>query len=437
MTKKPNRIVIAGGGFGGVYTAVDLERLLDTDDAEVILVSMNNYFLMTPLLFEVGSGVLEFRHAVNPIRPLIKKTHFINAIIERIDLDAKVVHAASVAGDKYKLDYDQLVLAMGQLTNTTRIPGSDQALTYRTIADAILFRNRVIEAFERADASSNEEQRRKDLTFVVVGGGLVGVELMGELTELVGRLLKLYRRIRPEMVRLILLHHGAALVPELAPKLGRYSHDQFKRRGVDVRVNTGAERIEPERVYLPSGETIDASVIVLAAGLAPNPIINELNLPKDHGRVITDACMRVPSRPEVWAIGDCAAIPGPEGKPYPTLAQHALREAKVLSKNLAGILKDQTPQPFVYHALGSMAALGHYRGIANLMGVNVKGFLAWVVWRTYYLFQMPRWERRMRILLDWTIALFFRPDTVKVDLAELPHNARLAPKLMLPEKKSE
>lgn len=414
------KIVIVGGGFGGAYTAYHLERYLPAGAAEVTLVSRDNYFLMTPLLFEAGSGELEFRHAVNPVRPMLRSTRFVNAGVDRIDLAGRTVHATSAGGDGYALPYDHLVLALGQRTDTARIPGSEHALPFKTVADAIAFRSRVIEAFERADAEADPARRAKALSFVVVGGGLVGVELMGELTDFTARLLKTYRRVRPDEVRLELLQHGPAILPEMKGRLADYAAAQFARRGVRVRVNTGAERIEPGRVHLPGGEVVEAGVVVLAAGLAPNPVVAALDLPKDRGRVKTDGCMRVEGHPGVWAVGDCAAVPGPDGKPYPTLAQHALREAKQLAKNIAAVIAGTEPRPFVYHTLGTMAALGRHRGIADLMGVKVRGFLAWWVWRSYYLLQMAGLERKLRVALDWTASLVLRPDAVKIDLPGPP-----------------
>ncbi len=417
--KEPIRVLILGGGFGGVYTSRRLGGLLG-DDPRVgfTLVSRDNYFLMTPLLFEAGSGVIEFRHAVNPIRPLLCCTQFVNAAVERIDLDGRRVHTRSHAGDRYELPYDHLVLALGAVTNLRRTPGSEFALTFKTVHDAIRLRNRLIEAFERADAETDPAKRRANLTVVVIGGGLVGAELIGELTEFTARLLRTYPRIKPQEVRLVLLHNGARLLPEMADGLAAYAERQFLARGVEVRTGVAADRIEPGRVLLPGGGAIEAATIVLAAGLSPNPVIAGLDLPKDKaGRVLTDACMRVPGRPNVWAVGDCAAIPDPQGNPYPTLAQHALREGKHLAANIAAVVNGREPTPFVYKNQGTMAALGHRRGIANLKGLKVKGFLAWWVWRTYYLMQMPRWERRLRIMTDWTVSLFFSPDAAKIDLS--------------------
>lgn len=415
------RVLILGGGFGGVYASRRLGPRVKGRTGQVTLVSRDNYFVMTPLLFEAASGVLEFRHAVNPVRPLLCCTDFVNATVERVDLDRKEVSAVSRAGDMYTLPYDHLVLALGAVTNTARTPGSEHALTFKTVGDAVRLRNRVVEAFERADAEADPARRQAQLTFAVVGGGLVGTELVGELTEFTRGLLRSYPRLRPGEVRVVQLQSGPRLLPEMTDRLACYAEATFRRRGVDLRTGVRAARLTPGGVDLTDGSHVAAATVVLAAGLAPNPVVAALDLPKDKaGRVVTDACMRVPGHPGVWAVGDCAAIPDPAGQPYPTLAQHALREGSHLADNLAAVLAGREPTPFVYATRGTMAALGHRRGIADLLGLPVWGFPAWWVWRTYYLFQMPRWERRLRVMADWTVGLLFRPDAAKIDLAAEP-----------------
>lgn len=421
------RVLILGGGFGGVYASRRLGPQVKGRTAEVTLVSRDNYFVMTPLLFEAASGVIEFRHAVNPVRPLMCCTDFVNATVERVDLRAREVFARTRAGDDYRLPYDHLVLALGGVTNTARPPGSEHALGFKTVRDAVAIRNRVIEAFERADAESDPARRRAALTVVVIGGGLVGCELVGELTEFTAHLLRSYPRLRRHGVRLVQLQSGPRLLPEMADGLAAYTERTFRRRGVEVRTMTAATLIEPGAVTLTTGEVVEAATVVLAAGLAPNPVVVALDLPKDRtGRVVTDACMRVPGHEGLWAVGDCAAIPDPQGNPYPTLAQHALREGRLLADNIVAVLRGEEPRPFVYKNKGTMAALGHRRGIADLMGLKVCGFAAWWVWRTYYLFQMPRWERRLRIMADWTVGLVFRPDAAKIDLNPDPEPLSMA-----------
>jgi NADH dehydrogenase len=275
----------------------------------------------------------------------------------------------------------------------------------------------MIECFERADVEPDPERKRKLITFVIIGGGLVGVELLGELTALVDEITPLYRHVGRDDVRFVLLQAGERIMPEIDPTLADYGARVLDaRRGVEIRTHSGARAIEPGRVHL-SGETIEAETIVLVAGIVPNPVVTSLPVEKDkHGHIMVEPTMRCRNYSEVWALGDCASIPSSGGKPYPNLAQHALREAKVLARNIHGVLNGRAPQPFVYDTLGMMGSLGHSRAFGQLLRVRLHGFVAWFVRRTYYLLQMPGWSRRLRIMSDWTFALLFRPDIVKVSL---------------------
>ena len=425
----PRRIVILGGGIGGVYTAVNLGRLWRRQrGVEVTLVSRDNYFLMTPFLFEAGSGVLDPRHAVSPIRRMLRPpARFLEADVESIDFDARVVTARHDPGDAeaYQLPYDHLVLSLGGVTNLKIIPGSEHAMTFKTLADAIYLRNVVIDNFEHADAEPDDAERRRLLTFCVIGAGLVGVELMGELTAFVRHIARSYPRAQAGPITFHLAEHGPHILPEMERDLADYAARVLERRGVHIHTSSGAKRIEPGHVELADGTQIDAETIVLAAGVAPHPLLASLPLEKDRkGRIAVDATMRTKSRPEVWATGDCASIPDPEGKPYPQLAQHALREARVLAANITAVIRGGQTKPFVYRTLGTLASLGDYQGVGRVMRVKVKGFVAWWVWRSYYLMQMPRFERKLRIVLDWTVALFFHHDIAKLDLFGDHHPAR-------------
>jgi NADH dehydrogenase len=409
------RIVILGGGFGGVTTARYLERLCKRRrDVEIVLVSRDNFLLMTPLLFEVCSGALDVRHCSFPIRAFLRSTRFVEAAVQGIDLERRVVHltAGAEAGE---LTYDQIVLALGSMTNRSMIPGSEHAFTFKTLADAFLLRNYVIERFERADVERDPDRKRRQLTFVVVGGGLVGVELFGELTAFVDGIAPWYKHVSRDDVRFVLLQGGDRLMPEIDPKLAAYGTAVLrKRRGADIRTGSRVRAIEPGKVHLPD-DTIEAETIVLAAGIVPNPVVAGLPVEKDrHGHIAVEPTMRCPSHPEVWALGDCASILTPDGKTYPNLAQHALREAKVLARNVFGALDGHPPRPFLYHTLGMMGSLGHNKAFALMLKVRVRGVLAWFVRRSYYLMQMPGWVRRFRIMIDWAFALLFRPDIVKI-----------------------
>ena len=411
------RVVVLGGGFGGVATARHLERALRGHaGAAITLVSRENFFVITPLLFEACSGRLELRHCAQPIRAALRRARFVEATVERVDVERQMVRAVATDGTAYDLPYDHLVVALGSSTNEQLIPGSSNAFTFKTMADALILRNHLIEQFERADAASELTTRRGCLTIVVIGGGLVGIELLGELSAFVDDVLRFYPRLRRDEIRFLLFEAGARVLPEIDEELAVVASRVLERRGADIRVSTPVQAIEPGRVRV-KGDVIDASTIVLAAGIAPSAVAGAISVEHDRrGRIAVDGTMRSRSHPSVWALGDCAAIPGPDGRPYPALAQHTVREARHLARNIQAAIEGRGPTPFVFQPLGTMASLGHTSGVARVFGVRLTGFPAWWIRRTYYLFQMPRWERRLRIVLDWTVAVFFRPDITKVEL---------------------
>ena len=411
------RIVVLGGGFGGVATARHLEQALRRHgDVEITLVSRENFFVVTPLLFEACTGRLELRHCAQPIRAALRRARFVEATVESVDVERQTVRAVSAGGATYDLPYDHLVVALGGSTNEQLIPGSSNAFTFKTMADALVLRNHLIEQFERADAALEPEARRGCLTVVVIGGGLVGIELLGELTAFADDVLRFYPRLRRADIRFLLFEAGPRILPEIDEELAAVAARVLQSRGADIRVSTPVRAIETSRVSV-ANETIDAGTIVLAAGTVPSVMATAIPVAHDQrGRIAVEGTMRSRSHESVWALGDCAAIPGPDGRPYPALAQHTVREARHLARNIQAVIEGRVPTPFVFQMLGTMASLGHTRAVARVFGVRLTGFLAWWIRRTYYLFQMPRWDRRLRIVLDWTVALFFRPDITKVDL---------------------
>jgi NADH dehydrogenase len=411
------RIVVLGGGFGGVATTRHLERLLGRNaDVEITLVSRDNFFVLTPLLFEACTGRLELRHCAQPIRAALRHARFVEAAVEGVDVERQLVRAVAAEGATYDIPYDNLVVSLGASTNESVIPGSSNAFTFKTMADALVLRNHLIEQLERADAAAGAATRQGCLTVVIIGGGLVGVELLGELTAFADDVLRFYPRIRRDEIRFSLFEAGPRILPEIDESLGAVATRVLEGRGADIRVATPVKAIEPRRLHL-AGETIDAGTIILAAGIVPSTIASAIPVAHDkRGRIDVDGTMRSRSHPQVWALGDCASIPGPDGRPYPALAQHTVREAKQLARNIQAVARGRSPAPFLFRPLGTMASLGHTRAVARVLGVRLTGFPAWWIRRTYYLFQMPRWDRRLRIVLDWTVALFFRPDITKVGL---------------------
>jgi NADH dehydrogenase len=411
------RILILGGGFGGAATARYLEKACGMRaDVEIVLVSQDNFVLMTPLLFDVFSGNLDLRSCSVPIRAFLRSTRFVEAAVRDIDLEERTVRVAA-AGRSLELAYDQLIIALGSKTNRVMIPGSEHAFTFKTLADALLLRNFVIERFERADMETDSRRRAELLTFVIIGGGLVGVELLGELTAFVDGIASLYEHVDRADVRFVLLQAADRLMPEIDPALAAYGARKLAaRRGVEIRTRAQVQAIEPCKVHLEA-ETIAADTIILAAGVVPNPILAALPVEKDkRGCILVEPTMRCPSHPEVWALGDCASIPGPNGKPYPSLAQHALRQANVLAQNIHRTVNNRPPKPFLYDTVGLMGSLGHNAGFGQFLKVRCHGFPAWFIRRTYYLLQTPGWIRRLRMMIDWTLGLLFPPDIVQVRL---------------------
>jgi NADH dehydrogenase len=430
------RIVVLGGGFGGVTTVRHLERVFRRrKDVEITLVSRENFFVLTPLLFEACSGRLELRHCAQPIRAALHRARFIEATVESVDVERQLVHAMAREGDMYELPYDHLVVALGASTNERLIPGSSNALTFKTMADALVLRNHVIACFERADAAAQAAKRRECLTVVVIGGGLVGVELMGELTAFADDVLRFYPRIRRNEIQFRIFQASPRILPEVDAKLAAMAAHVLQQRGVYIQVSTPVHSIEAARVRVEN-DIIDAGTIVLAAGIVPSVVASAIAVARDkHGRIDVDATMRSRSHPQVWALGDCAAIPGPDGRPYPALAQHTVREGRHLARNIKAAIDGRVPSPFMFRTLGTMASLGHTRAVARVFGVRLSGFIAWWLRRTYYLFQMPRWDRRIRIALDWTVALFFRPDITRIELSQEREQMKEAQ--LLAEKSSE
>jgi NADH dehydrogenase len=421
------RIVVLGGGWGGVTTTRHLERLFGSrTGVEITLVSRENFFVITPLLFEACSGRLELRHCAQPIRATLRRSRFVEATVVSVDVERRIVRAIATPDLKYDLPFDHLVAALGASTNEHLIPGSSNGLTFKTMADALVLRNHLIEQCERADAAADIPTRRSFLSVVVIGGGLVGVELLGELTAFADDILRFYPRLSRRDMRFWLFEAGPRILPEIDEQLAVAAARVLERRGAEIRVSTPVRQIDAGRVQV-GNEVIDAATIVLAPGIVPSAIASAIPVARDErGRIVVDDTMRSRSHPNVWALGDCARIPGPDGRPYPALAQHALREGRQLARNIHAVIEGRSPAPFLFQPLGTMASLGHTRAVALVFGFRLTGFLAWWIRRTYYLLQMPRWDRRLRIVLDWTVALFFRPDITKVDLRVEREQIRLA-----------
>src|SRR5215469_5455675 len=410
------RILILGGGFAGLYAAMELEnRLAHDQDVEITLINRENYFTFTPMLHEVAASDLDLTAIVNPVRKMLRRVNFFEGEIKSIDLSQKqVVVSHGLENHRHSFTYDHLVVGLGSITNLYELPGLDERnLTMKSLGDAIRLRNHLIAHLEEAD-SECVTKKNALLTFVVAGGGFSGVETVGAVNDFVRDVLPSYSHLREEMLRVVLVHAGAVILPELGEKLGAYAQKKLAERGVEIHVNTKVSTVSEHGVKLSDGTVIESDTLVWTAGTSPNPILQELPCRKERGRIVVDPCMEVVGWPGVWALGDCAAVPdNSTGKFSPPTAQHALRQGNVLARNITAAIRGEPKTPFVFSTLGQLATIGRRTGGANILGFKFSGFLAWWMWRTIYLIKLPRFERKLRVALDWTMDLLFSKDFVQ------------------------
>jgi NADH:ubiquinone reductase (H+-translocating) len=408
------RVLILGGGFGGIYAAIELERALRSrDDVNITLVTRDNYFLFTPMLHEVAASDLEMNAIINPLRKLLRRVKTFTGNIETINLERRYV-AISHGFDRHvhELSYDHLIIALGSSTNFFGLPGlQDAALTIKTLDDAIELRNRLITHLEEANSECAAGQRQPLLTFVVVGAGFAGVETLGGIHDFVREAIRFYPNLTPEFVRTILISSEEFILPELGAKLGAYAQRKLAARGVEIFNSARVTAVHDGLVELSDGKIIPATTLIWAAGNAPNPLVAALPIPKSNGRILVDDYLQVKDFPGVWAVGDCALIPDLKaGGFHPPTAQHAIREGRCVARNVAGDILGGKKKSFRFSTLGRLAAIGRRSGVANVFGINFSGFLAWWLWRTIYLFKLPRLEKKVRVALDWTLDLWFAKD---------------------------
>jgi NADH dehydrogenase len=408
------RVLILGGGFGGIYAAIELERALRSrDDVNITLVTRDNYFLFTPMLHEVAASDLEMNAIINPLRKLLRRVKTFTGNIETINLERRYV-AISHGFDRHvhELSYDHLIIALGSSTNFFGLPGlQDAALTIKTLDDAIELRNRLITHLEEANSECAAGQRQPLLTFVVVGAGFAGVETLGGIHDFVREAIRFYPNLTPEFVRTILISSEEFILPELGAKLGAYAQRKLAARGVEIFNSARVTAVHDGLVELSDGKIIPATTLIWAAGNAPNPLVAALPIPKSNGRILVDDYLQVKDFPGVWAVGDCALIPDLKaGGFHPPTAQHAIREGRCVARNVAGDILGGKKNSFRFSTLGRLAAIGRRSGVANVFGINFSGFLAWWLWRTIYLFKLPRLEKKVRVALDWTLDLWFAKD---------------------------
>lgn len=406
-------IVILGGGYGGAYCA----QRLDPAGAEVLLLDRNNYFVFFPLLIEAGTGSLEPRHAVVPIRAFLRSGEFRMAEVTGVDLGRRSVSYRLVgADDDQEVHYDHLVVALGSVTRLPPVPGlAEHGCRMKSLADAVGLRDRAIAMLELANATDDPATRRMLLHFVVVGANFTGVEVAGEFEMFLRQGARRYRHVDPAEISITLVELGDRILAALDPDLGEYAAANLKRRGVAIRLQTTVSAIEPRRVTLSTGDPLEAGTVIWCAGIEPNPAVKGWGLPTDQrGYILCEPDLRVRGMDRVWAIGDGAVNLDAAGNAYPATAQHAVAQGVHLARNLAAALRGKATTPLRYRSKGSLAALGCRTGVAKVFGVKLSGFPAWWLWRTVYLLRMPGLSRKVRVALDWTIDLLFSRDYVQL-----------------------
>lgn len=418
------RILIVGGGYIGLYSALRLERLLKGTAHVLTLVSPESFMQYQPFLPEVASGTIDPRAVVVPLRRVLRRTDVVGGEVTRIDHEVRAAIVRLADGEERAYPYDHIVLGAGSRSRVLPIPGlAAHAVGFKTIAEAIYLRNRVLSQLDRADEAEDPDRRRAALTFVFVGAGFAGVEALGELEDLARSALRVYPKLRRSDMRWIMIEAAEAILPELDPKLADYARRRLEERAIEVRTGTRLDSIAEGVVRLSDGQAFAAETVVWTAGVKPSPLPRVSGLPVDGaGRVKVDPALRVEGMDGAWAAGDVAAVPNvAEGGLFPPTAQHALRQARHLAENLAAELAGRPREPFAYRNKGMLCSLGHYQGVADPFGVRIRGFPAWFLHRTYHLAYMPTLARKVRIAMDWTVALLFPRDIAQLGSLQRPH----------------
>lgn len=405
-------VVVVGGGFAGTSLAKRLERKLP-QNWRVVMISEENYTTFNPMLAEIVGATIMPSHCIAPIRRMLRRTRFIMARVSAVDLDQRTVRFDS-DGAKGQIGYDHLVLAFGSRANLAIIPGmQEHAYPFKLLGDALTLRNRVIEQLERAEIETLPDQRRWLGHFVVIGGGFSGVEVAGAIHDFIASSHKHYPQLHDRDLQVSIVHGTDLPIPELAKPLGLHAKTSMTARGIQMYLDCKVERVDERGVEIGDGRRLDAGTIICTIGTKPNALVQDLDIPKDRGRIVVDGTMAVQGHPGLWALGDCAIVPnGFDGRPAAPTAQFAVREGKWLADNINAVIRGDMPRPFAYKPKGSMATIGHLNGVADLGFMRLTGFPAWIVWRGFYLSLMPTVAKKVKIFFEWTWSMLFSADIV-------------------------
>ena len=413
------RILIIGGGYVGMYTALRLLKKLRDGEATVTVIDPRSYMTYQPFLPEAAAGSIQPRHVVVPLRRVLRGAEIVTGMVTRLDHPRRVAVVQPLEGGPYELSYDQVVVAVGSVSRTLPIPGLAEAGTgFKNVEEAIQLRNRVIECLDIAESTRDEDIRRRNLNFVVVGGGYAGIEALGELEDMARYATRYYRTISRDDMRWVLVEASDRILPEVGEDMGRYTLEQLRERGIECYLQTRLESCVAGQVVLSNGTELASETIVWTAGVKPSPLVEATGFTLDErNRIVGTVHLAVDGAPGAWASGDSAAIPdltGPPGAVCTPSAQHAVRQAKVLADNVVATLRGFQPRQYSHKHAGSVASLGLYKGVAQVYGIKLKGFPAWFMHRTYHMSRVPTLARKLQVVLDWTQAFFFRREIVSL-----------------------
>lgn len=424
------RILILGGGFGGVYTAIHLERLMtpaERKELEIVIVSRDNYMVFQPLLPEVISGSVELNHVISPIRRLAKAAHLYTQEVEAIDVvNRTVTLAPCVKPVSVSISYDHLVIALGTQLDYSKIPGMREHSTpFKYLGDALRLRNQLVGALEAAETETNPEVRRALLTFVVAGGGFSGVECIAEMNDFLREAIHSYHNIMEKELRLVLLQRGERILPELTEGLSEFAAGLLMKRGVEIQFGAGLKAVTADTVVIADAKTkqtreIKTRTTVATVPAGPHALLAKLALPQEKGRLVVDQGLEVATHPGVWALGDCAQVRQVDGNFSPPTAQHALRQARTCAENILASVRGKKKKTFAFTGLGKMGSLGRRSAVAEVFGFHVKGLAAWILWRGVYATKFPGLDGQLRLLADWLLDLFLPRDITQLRLFHEP-----------------
>jgi NADH dehydrogenase len=425
MTAQVPHILVVGGGYVGMYTAYGLRKAARKGKVRVTVVDPRSVMTYQPFLPEAAAGSVEPRHVVVPLRKTLKGCRVVTGRVTGIDHAHKVAKVMPEEGPEYELAYDQVVVALGSIARTLPIPGlAEEATGFKNVEEAIALRNKVLDRLDVASSQPDPALRKSALTFVFVGGGYAGVEAFAELEDMARYATRYYDNIKPEDMRWVLVEATGRILPEVGEELGKYTVDQLRKRNMDIKLETRLESCEKGHVILSDGEEFDADTIVWTAGVKANPALAATDFPLDErGRVKCLANLRIEGVNDAWSAGDNAAVPdltSDTGAYTAPNAQHAVRQARQLAENILRVVDGKAPEDYKHKYVGSVASLGLHKGVAQLYGVKVKGWPAWFLHRTYHVSRVPTFNRKARVILDWTLALFFRREVTSLGSLQMP-----------------